>query len=388
MPTTSHPDAPIDLDDAVDLALAGARRIAMVGASDDPDRESRGVMAALLERGYDVVPVNPTTSEVLGVATHPDLASVPGRIDVVDVFRAREHLPDVARAAVARDDVGVVWNQLGLVSDEARQVVRSAGRGYVEDRCMRVETDPPDVHPPVGPRLEHPVVLLDLDDTILDHTACERAAVAETLAAFHLTADDVAVDAHAIDTYVRHNAALWEQYRNGGVTPEALRTQRWDRTLRELEVLADVDAVSAHYLEAFESTGALVPGAAEALWWLGRRARIAIVTNGFQEVQRRRLEATGLQWLVDVFTSSEEAGVAKPDPAVLRIALERLGVEGASTGTVDAHQVAVVGDQLATDVAAGHRIGAHTVWIAPDDAVVPEGARPPHVRVAALVDLA
>ncbi len=378
MSTTTDAGTPLDLDDAVDLALAGARRIAMVGASDDPERESHGVMAALLERGYEVVPVNPTTDQVLGVRTCPDLASVPGRIDVVDVFRAPEHLPDVARAAVARDDVCVVWNQLGLVSDEAREVVRNAGRGYVEDRCLEVETRPPGVHPPVGPRLEHPVVLLDLDDTILDHTACERAAVAQTLAAF-----DLPTDASAIDAYARHNAVLWEQYRNGAVTPEVLRTQRWDRTLRELQVTADVEAVSAHYLQAFQSTGTLVPGAAEALWWLGRRARVAIVTNGFREVQRHRLEATGLDNLVDVFVSSEEAGVAKPDPAVLRIALERLGVEESSAG-----EVAVVGDQLATDVAAGHRIGAHTVWIAPDDAVVPEGARPPHVRVAALVDLA
>lgn len=369
--------APIDLDDAVELALTGARRIAMVGASDDPDRESRGVMAALLERGYEVVPVNPTTDEVLGVPTVPDLASVPGRIDVVDVFRATEHLPEVARAAVARDDVAVVWNQQGLVSEEARQIVRGAGRGYVEDHCIRDETGRPGVRPPAGPRLEHPVVLLDLDDTVLDHVACERAAVAATLAAFDLTVDD-----HAVETYARHNGSLWEIYRNGGIDPATLRTQRWDRTLRELEVTADVDAISAHYLQAFEDTGALLPRSAEALWWLARRARVAIVTNGFREVQTRRLAATGLADLVDVFVSSEEAGVAKPDPAALTLALERLGAE------VGPDQVAVVGDQLATDIAAGHRIGAHTVWIAPADAVVPEGTRPPHVRVEALADLA
>lgn len=378
MSTTADAMAAIDLDDAVELALTGARRIAMVGASDDPESASSGVMAGLLERGYDVVPVNPTTDAVLGVPTHPDLASVPGRIDVVDVFRAPEHLPDVARAAVAREDVGVVWNQLGLASADARRVVRDAGRGYVEDRCMEVESGRPGVRPPVGPRLEHPVVLLDLDDTLLDHVACERAAASATLAAFDLTDDD-----RAVATYARHNADLWELYRSGGVEPAALRTQRWDRTLRELEAVADVDAVSAHYLEAFEATGAMIPRSAEALWWLGRRARVAIVTNGFREVQTRRLAATGLDRLVDVFVSSEEAGIAKPDPAALHLALDRLGV-----AEVTADTVAVVGDQLVTDVVAGHRIGAHTVWIAPDDAVVPEGTQPPHVRARALADLA
>ncbi len=112
---------------------------------------------------------------------------------------------------------------------------------------------------------------------------------------------------------------------------------------------------------------------------------MAICTNGFREVQTQRLAATGLEEIVDAFVSSEEAGVAKPDPTSLRLALERLGVEDTD---VDPGEVAVVGDQLATDVAAGHALGAHTVWIAPDDAVVPEGLRAPDLRVAALADLA
>lgn len=370
--------SPVDLDDARGLALIGARRIAIVGVSDDPERASNQVMRTLLDAGYEVVPVNPTIGAVHGVPTKPDLAAVPGRIDVVDVFRPTRHLADVARAAVARDDVGVVWNQLGLVSDEARRIVLDAGRGYVEDHCLGREVDRTGARPPVGPRLEHPVVLLDLDDTLLDHVACERTAVAATLTAFDLDADDVAVE-----TYARHNAALWEQYRNGTVSPAVLRADRWERTLHELEVTADVPAISAHYLGEFSGTGVLLQGAAEALWWVARRAHVAICTNGFREVQARRLAATGLDRLVEVFVSSEEAGVAKPDPASLRIALERLGV-----ADVAAEEVAVVGDQLATDVAAGHALGAHTVWIAPDDAVVPEGLRPPDVRVAALADVA
>lgn len=372
------PAGPINLDDARALALAGARRIAIVGASDDPDRPSHRVMADLLGAGYDVVPVNPNVARVHGRQSHPDLASVPGRIDVVDVFRAPEHLPEVARAAVARDDVGVVWCQVGLVSPEARRIVAAAGRGYVEDHCLGHAVLDGGVRPPAGPRVEHPVVLLDLDDTILDHVACERAAVAATLAAFDLDGSDV-----VIDTYARHNAALWGQYRRGAITSVALRTSRWERTLRDRGLVADVRAVAAHYLDEFAATGALLPGAAEALWWLARRARVAICTNGFREVQTTRLAATGLQDLVDAFASSEEAGVAKPDPAVLHLALERLGVD-----EVDPADVVVVGDQLGTDVAAGHALGAHTVWIAPDDAVVPEGRRAPHVRVERLADVA
>lgn len=369
---------PVDLDDARSLALTGARRIALVGASPDPTRDSHRVMGALLDAGYEVVPVNPGVDAVHGVPAVDELAAVPGRIDVVDVFRAPQHLPAVARAAVRRDDVAVVWNQYGLVSVEARSIVRAAGRGYVEDHCLAEEVERSGTGPPAGPRLEHAVVLLDLDDTILDHVACERGAVVATLRAFELDASDLAVD-----TYVRHNALLWEEYRDGMVSPVALRNDRWERTLQELGLTADVGAVSAHYLEEFAGTGQLLARSAEAVWWLGRRAHVAICTNGFREVQQQRLAATGLGGLVDVLVSSEEAGVAKPDPTSLRIALERLGV-----GKIDPSGVAVVGDQLATDIAAGHALGGHTVWVAPDDAVVPEALRAPHVRVAALADIA
>lgn len=367
--------SPIDLDDARSLALVGARRIAVVGASDDPRRDSHVGVRVLLEAGYEVVPVNPTVTEVLGQPAYGSLAEVPGRIDVVNVFRAREHLPGVAREAVAREDVGVVWNQLGLVSDEARSIVRGAGRGYVENRCLRVEVLSRGVTVSAAPRLDSDVVLLDLDDTILDHDACERGAVAATMRAFDLDPTDVAVDA-----YVRHNAALWDQYRQGVVTPQVLRTERWDRTLRELGLVADLAAVSRRYLREFAATGALLPGAADAVWWLARRSEVAVCTNGFREVQLQRLAATGLDGLIHAFASSEEAGVAKPDPAPLRLALERLGA-----GDDD---VAVVGDQLGTDVAAGHAIGATTVWVAAADAVVPEGLEPPHVRVERLADVA
>ncbi len=375
MPSPPSPPSPIDLDDARALALVGTRRIAMVGASADPSRDSHDVMGVLLDAGFDVVPVNPNVDEVRGQRAYASLAEVPGRIDLVDVFRAREHLPDVARQAVERDDVGVVWNQLGLVSEEARAIVRGAGRGYVEDRCIKVDVLVDDVRASTAPRLEQSAVLLDLDDTILDHDACERGAVAATMRAFDLDPSDVAVD-----TYVRHNAALWEQYRSGAIEPQVLRTERWDRTLRELGVVADLEAVSAHYLSEFAATGALLPGAAEAVWWLARRAEVAVCTNGFREVQQQRLAATGLDGLIHAFASSEEAGVAKPDPAPLRLALQRLGA-----GDED---VAVVGDQLGTDVAAGHAIGATTVWVAGADAVVPEGVRPPHIRVERLAAVA
>jgi len=114
--------------------------VAVVGASINPARPSHEVMEALIDLGYDAIPVNPAYPEVLGRKAYPDLASIPRRIDLVDVFRRAGATPDVARQAVA---VGarVLWLQIGVVSEEARRIAAAAGLVVVMDRCLRVEHD-------------------------------------------------------------------------------------------------------------------------------------------------------------------------------------------------------------------------------------------------------
>lgn len=126
-----------ELDD-VEKILVYARRIAVVGLSDDPWRASYGVAAELHESGYEIVPVNPTVDEVLGIRSYASLADVPVSIDVVDVFRRPEHLARIAREA-AEVGARALWLQIGLRSSEARDIARAAGMDYVEDRCLKVE---------------------------------------------------------------------------------------------------------------------------------------------------------------------------------------------------------------------------------------------------------
>jgi uncharacterized protein len=121
--------------------LAGARRIAMVGASANPMRPSHGVMEYLLRQGYEVVPINPNVDEVLGArayATLEDAAAATGPFDIVDVFRRPEHTPDIARSA-ARTGSRALWMQLGVVNWEAAQIARDAGLSVVMDRCTAIE---------------------------------------------------------------------------------------------------------------------------------------------------------------------------------------------------------------------------------------------------------
>jgi predicted CoA-binding protein len=121
--------------------LGRTRRIAMVGASPDPGRPSHGVMRQLLDAGYDVVPINPTTDSVLGrtaYATLEEAAAATGAFDMVDVFRRPEHTPDVARSAVAIKAKSL-WLQLGVVNWEAAQIARDGGLEVVMDRCTAIE---------------------------------------------------------------------------------------------------------------------------------------------------------------------------------------------------------------------------------------------------------
>ena len=112
--------------------------IALVGASVRPTRPSHEVMAALLEEGYDVIPVNPNEREVLGRVCYPSLRELPRPVDLVDVFRRAEETPPIAREAVA---IGArtLWLQLGVVNEEAARIARSAGLTLVMDRCLIVE---------------------------------------------------------------------------------------------------------------------------------------------------------------------------------------------------------------------------------------------------------
>lgn len=129
-------------DDEIRRLLTEAERIAVVGASSDPDRPSHGIFGRLLSAGYRVIPVNPRESAVLGqaaVATLADAALLvaPGRIDIVDVFRRAEFTPAIADEAVA---IGAraLWLQSGIRNEEAAARAKAGGLLVVMDDCIGV----------------------------------------------------------------------------------------------------------------------------------------------------------------------------------------------------------------------------------------------------------
>ena len=126
------------MDAVIDRILSEAKTVAVVGISDKPERPSHGVARYLQERGYRVIPVNPVLTEVLGEKAYKSLSDVPGKVDVVDVFRKSDEVPPIAEEAI-RIVARFFWMQEGVVSIAARERLEQAGIPVVMDLCMKKE---------------------------------------------------------------------------------------------------------------------------------------------------------------------------------------------------------------------------------------------------------
>lgn len=129
---------PIEDADTIKKILQEARTIAVVGASEKPWRDSNSIMHFLKRMGYTVFAVNPKYREIDGGPCYPDLASIPGAIDIVDVFRQPAAVPEIVKEAVA---VGAktLWLQYGVVHEQAAAEAERAGLQVIMDRCIAVE---------------------------------------------------------------------------------------------------------------------------------------------------------------------------------------------------------------------------------------------------------
>ena len=131
---------PLTRDEDIRDLLANARTIAMVGASDRPDRPSNGVMKFLQGQGYRVIPVNPqiTGEHIHGEYVWRELAQIGLAVDIVDIFRRPEAAGEAVDAAIA---IGAkaVWMQIGVINEEAARRADAAGLKVVMDRCPKIE---------------------------------------------------------------------------------------------------------------------------------------------------------------------------------------------------------------------------------------------------------
>ena len=219
--------------------------------------------------------------------------------------------------------------------------------------------------------------LIDADNTIFDYDRAEREALAATLAEAGLEPTPALHEA-----YRRINDGFWRAFERGVVTQEALKVQRFRQLLAEEAPgsRADPAAVSRRYLSMLAAQTHLLPHAAAAIAELAGRAVLGLATNGIPEVQRGRLERSGLARHFRVVLISGEIGMAKPDPRFFLLGAERLGLPPS--------EVLCVGDVPATDIRGARAAGMPSCWVAAAGAAWPPEEPGPDYTVRDLRALA
>jgi YjjG family noncanonical pyrimidine nucleotidase len=195
--------------------------------------------------------------------------------------------------------------------------------------------------------------LLDLDHTLFDSDASELAAFSQAMTLAGITA----LAGHA-DAFRRINLELWAAVERGELTPQTVKTRRFERLVEEAGLVTDHVAMAEAYALGLAENGGLYRGACEVLDTLQQHAKVALVTNGLSEVQRRRIERTGLGRYLDAVVISAEVGIAKPAREIFDIAIRQLG-------SPPKESVVMVGDNLASDMRGGASYGIATCWFNP-----------------------
>ena len=124
-----------DDPEAIRRVLLGSKTIAVVGCSPKPERASHAIAKYLIDKGYDVIPINPGATEILGRKCYPDVKSLEEKPDIVNVFRASEHIPPIAEEAVAAK-TECLWLQSGISHPDAVSQADGASLYLVQDRCI------------------------------------------------------------------------------------------------------------------------------------------------------------------------------------------------------------------------------------------------------------
>jgi putative hydrolase of the HAD superfamily len=208
-------------------------------------------------------------------------------------------------------------------------------------------------------------VLLDLDDTLFDHRHGARQALESVRGAHECFASIAPADLERRHSEILE--ALHLQVLAGTLRLDDARRERFRRLFEGAGVVAApalVEAAAAAYRDTYQTSWREVRGATALLQALRGRARVGIVSNNLTREQHEKLRFCGFDAHLDAVVISEEAGVSKPDPAIFRIALERIGAA--------ADETVMIGDAWRTDIAGARAAGIRAIWFNPQGRPRPE----------------
>ena len=200
-------------------------------------------------------------------------------------------------------------------------------------------------------------VFVDLDDTIWWFTENSKVALRHVYDKFGL-AEYSPVYEHFRDIYAAKNLELWDLYHYGKIEKDFLVTERFRYTLEQIGVKSDdlkklAEDVDDEYLFFLSSLDKLVPGARELLEYLVARYDVNILSNGFQEVQLRKLRSAGIEHFIHELVLSDDCGITKPLRGIFDYALKRTGATAETT--------VMIGDNYDADIQGAKNAGWHTI---------------------------
>jgi len=207
---------------------------------------------------------------------------------------------------------------------------------------------------------QYKVVFFDLDRTLVDFDTNAKLAFRDMYHSHKLEQLGVPDDKHFYDTYMVHNLMLWDLYNKGEIKKEVLKSQRFKLVLADYHVQDDMLAneLSEQYLENSLKYNVLFPEVKETLdYLLAKGYSLAIITNGFVEIQYRKLKKSGLDKYFSVVVTSDEVGHKKPD--------ERIFLHACALANVSPKDAVMIGDDWDNDIVGAVNVGMDPVLFNP-----------------------
>jgi putative hydrolase of the HAD superfamily len=203
-------------------------------------------------------------------------------------------------------------------------------------------------------------IFFDLDRTIWDFDASAADTFNYMYSKYGLTDKGVPSLEKFRTRYEIHNDILWSLYRKGEILKEVLNIRRFEMTLADFGIVDHSISLgmSEDYVNVNPDKPFLFPGAIETLEYLGPRYPLHLITNGFQEVQEQKFRIARLDRFFKSVTTSEEAGIKKPEPGIFHFALDK--------AKADASDSIIIGDDLAVDIVGARNIGMDGVYFNPE----------------------
>jgi len=213
------------------------------------------------------------------------------------------------------------------------------------------------------------VLIFDADETLFDYTRGQAYALEKSLTKVGIVFDPIG----HIDLYKHINDRLWKELEDGKIDRAALRNERFKLVLDEIGCTsADPAAVSDDYLNELGNAGFMIDGAIVLLEELHKHFRLALLTNGFSQVQHGRIARTNTAVFFDAIVISEEVGCQKPQREIFDLLLDELGHE-------NRRNVLMIGDSLSSDITGGVNAGVDTCWYNPEGIQCPAEIVPTYI---------